>query len=150
MITGNSQDPTFFVLPDITAELSELEAVVGLSDEERLAKKDELMTNYAIKSERVHTINQLLKAYTMFEKDTDYVVMDGQVKIVDEQTGRIMDGRRWSDGLHQAVEAKERVKIEAATQTFGYDWYSRNGSRRTLGHLQVGRSGYPNQSSYCT
>ena len=118
LITGNSQDPTFFVLPDITAELSELEAVVGLSDEERLAKKDELMTNYAIKSERVHTINQLLKAYTMFEKDTDYVVMDGQVKIVDEQTGRIMDGRRWSDGLHQAVEAKERVKIEAATQTF--------------------------------
>ncbi|MBR6539355.1 MAG: preprotein translocase subunit SecA, partial [Bacteroides sp.] len=118
LITGNSQDPTFFVLPDITAELSELEAMVGLSDEERLAKKDDLMTNYAIKSERVHTINQLLKAYTMFEKDTDYVVMDGQVKIVDEQTGRIMDGRRWSDGLHQAVEAKERVKIEAATQTF--------------------------------
>ena len=89
-----------------------------MSDEEKLAKKDELLTNYAIKSERVHTINQLLKAYTMFEKDTDYVVMDGQVKIVDEQTGRIMDGRRWSDGLHQAVEAKEGVKVEAATQTF--------------------------------
>ena len=118
LITGNSQDPTLFVLPDIAGQLSALENETGLTDEERLAKKDELLTNYAIKSERVHTINQLLKAYTMFEKDTDYVVMDGQVKIVDEQTGRIMDGRRWSDGLHQAVEAKEGVKVEAATQTF--------------------------------
>ena len=118
LITGNSQDPTLFVLPDITAQLSELENRTELSDEEKLAKKDELLTEYAIKSERVHTINQLLKAYSMFEKDTDYVVMDGQVKIVDEQTGRIMDGRRWSDGLHQAVEAKEGVKVEAATQTF--------------------------------
>ena len=117
LITGNAADPTLFVLPDIAAQLSELENQ-GLGEEEKLAKKDELLTNYAIKSERVHTINQLLKAYTMFEKDTDYVVLDGQVKIVDEQTGRIMDGRRWSDGLHQAVEAKERVKIEAATQTF--------------------------------
>lgn len=117
LITGNAADPTLFVLPDIAAQLSELENM-GLSEEDKLAKKDELLTNYAIKSERVHTINQLLKAYTMFEKDTDYVVLDGQVKIVDEQTGRIMDGRRWSDGLHQAVEAKERVKIEAATQTF--------------------------------
>ena len=112
LITGNSQDPTLFVLPDIAGQLSALENETGLSDEEKLAKKDELLTNFAIKSERVHTINQLLKAYTMFEKDTDYVVMDGQVKIVDEQTGRIMDGRRWSDGLHQAVEAKEGVKIE--------------------------------------
>ena len=117
LITGNASDPTLFVLPDIAAQLSELENQ-GLGEEEKLAKKDELLTNYAIKSERVHTINQLLKAYTMFEKDTDYVVLDGQVKIVDEQTGRIMDGRRWSDGLHQAVEAKEGVKIEAATQTF--------------------------------
>ncbi len=117
LITGNAADPTLFVLPDIAAQLSELENM-GLGEEEKLAKKDELLTNYSIKSERVHTINQLLKAYTMFEKDTDYVVLDGQVKIVDEQTGRIMDGRRWSDGLHQAVEAKERVKIEAATQTF--------------------------------
>ena len=117
LITGNAADPTLFVLPDIAAQLSELETM-GLGEEEKLAKKDELLTNYAIKSERVHTINQLLKAYTMFEKDTDYVVLDGQVKIVDEQTGRIMDGRRWSDGLHQAVEAKENVKIEAATQTF--------------------------------
>ncbi|MBO4984556.1 MAG: preprotein translocase subunit SecA [Bacteroides sp.] len=118
LISGNSSDPTFFVLPDIAAQLSELENEKGLTDEQRLEKKDALMTNYAIKSERVHTINQLLKAYTMFEKDTDYVILDGQVKIVDEQTGRIMEGRRWSDGLHQAVEAKEGVKIEAATQTF--------------------------------
>ena len=118
LITGNSEDPTLFVLPDITTELSALENETGLSDEERLAKKDALLTNYAVKSERVHTINQLLKAYTMFEKDDQYVVMDGQVKIVDEQTGRIMEGRRYSDGLHQAIEAKERVKVEAATQTF--------------------------------
>ncbi len=117
LITGNAADPTLFVLPDIAAQLSELENQ-DLNEEEKLAKKDELLTNYAIKSERVHTINQLLKAYTMFDKDTDYVVLEGQVKIVDEQTGRIMEGRRWSDGLHQAVEAKERVKIEAATQTF--------------------------------
>ena len=118
LISGNSADPTFFVLPDITALLSELENEKDLTDEERLAKKDALMTNFAIKSERVHTINQLLKAYTMFEKDDEYVVIDGQVKIVDEQTGRIMEGRRYSDGLHQAIEAKEGVKVEAATQTF--------------------------------
>ncbi|MDY5813159.1 MAG: preprotein translocase subunit SecA [Bacteroides sp.] len=118
LITGNSPDPTLFVLPDIAAQLSELENTPHLNDEERLQKKDDLLTNYAIKSERVHTINQLLKAYTMFEKDDQYVVMDGQVKIVDEQTGRIMEGRRYSDGLHQAIEAKERVKVEAATQTF--------------------------------
>ena len=118
LITGNAEDPTLFVLPDIAAQLSELENETNLTDEERLAKKDALMTNYSIKSERVHTINQLLKAYTMFEKDDEYVVIDGQVKIVDEQTGRIMEGRRYSDGLHQAIEAKERVKVEAATQTF--------------------------------
>ncbi len=118
MITGNSEDKTLFVLPDIAAELSALEAEEGLTDEQKLEKKDALMTNYAIKSERVHTINQLLKAYAMFEKDDEYVVIDGQVKIVDEQTGRIMEGRRYSDGLHQAIEAKERVKVEAATQTF--------------------------------
>ena len=118
LISGNSADPTFFVLPDITAQLSELENEKDLTDEERLAKKDALMTNFAIKSERVHTINQLLKAYTMFAKDDEYVVIDGQVKIVDEQTGRIMEGRRYSDGLHQAIEAKEGVKVEAATQTF--------------------------------
>ena len=118
LISGNSADPTFFVLPDITAQLSELENEKDLTDEERLAKKDALMTNFAITSEREHTITQLLKAYTMFEKDDDYVVIDGQVKIVDEQTGRIMEGRRYSDGLHQAIEAKEGVKVEAATQTF--------------------------------
>ncbi len=119
IITGNSDDPSLFVLPDITSQLSALEsAEEGLTEEQKLEKKDELMTNFAIKSERVHTINQLLKAYTMFEKDDEYVVIDGQVKIVDEQTGRIMEGRRYSDGLHQALEAKERVKVEAATQTF--------------------------------
>ncbi len=111
-------DDQLFVLPDITSELSALEADKSLSDEERLARKDQLLSDYAVKSERVHTIVQLLKAYTMFRINEEYVVMDGQVKIVDEQTGRIMEGRRWSDGLHQAVEAKEHVKVEAATQTF--------------------------------
>ena len=112
------KDDALFVLPDITSELSALENDTTLTAEERLLKKDELYSEYAIKSERVHTIQQLLKAYTMFRINEEYVVMDGQVKIVDEQTGRIMDGRRWSDGLHQAVEAKEHVKVEAATQTF--------------------------------
>ena len=111
-------DAQLFVLPDITSELSALEAETGLSDQERLDKKDELMAHYAVQSERVHTLQQLLKAYCMFNKDDEYVVIDGEVKIVDEQTGRIMEGRRWSDGLHQAVEAKEHVKVEAATQTF--------------------------------
>ena len=117
LIANIVKDDQFFVLPDITTQLAELDNL-KMSDEERLAKKDELMQDYAVKSERVHTMQQLLKAYTMFIKDDDYVVMDGEVKIVDEQTGRIMEGRRWSDGLHQAVEAKERVKVEAATQTF--------------------------------
>ena len=112
------KDDQLFVLPDITTELSMLERNGSITDEERLAKKDELLADYAVKSERVHTILQLLKAYTMFRINEEYVVMDGQVKIVDEQTGRIMEGRRWSDGLHQAVEAKEHVKVEAATQTF--------------------------------
>ena len=111
------KDDALFVLPDITSELSQLEAS-HLSDEEKVTKKDALLQDYAIKSERVHTILQLLKAYTMFRINEEYVVLDGQVKIVDEQTGRIMEGRRWSDGLHQAVEAKEHVKVEAATQTF--------------------------------
>ena len=118
LIANIVHDDNFFVLPDITTELSELENQTFATEDEKLAKKDELMQDYAVKSERVHTIQQLLKAYTMFVKDDDYVVMDGEVKIVDEQTGRIMEGRRWSDGLHQAVEAKERVKVEAATQTF--------------------------------
>lgn len=111
-------DKTLFVLPDIASQLSALEVETGLSDQERLDKKDEMLNYYAVQSERVHTLQQLLKAYTMFNKDDEYVVIDGEVKIVDEQTGRIMEGRRWSDGLHQAVEAKEHVKVEAATQTF--------------------------------
>ena len=111
-------DAELFVLPDITSELSALESQTDLSDQERLDKKDELLNHYAVQSERVHTLQQLLKAYCMFNKDDEYVVIDGEVKIVDEQTGRIMEGRRWSDGLHQAVEAKEHVKVEAATQTF--------------------------------
>ena len=117
LLTGNSDDPEFFVLPDVGSIISDIEAS-DLSDEEKQAKKDTLMENYAVKAERVHTVNQLLKAYTMFEKDVEYVVIDGKVMIVDEQTGRIMDGRRYSDGLHQAIEAKEGVKVEAATQTF--------------------------------
>ena len=111
-------DNALFVLPDITTELSALEAETGLTDEERLEKKDACLQHYSVQSERVHTIQQLLKAYSMFNRDDQYVVMDGQVKIVDEQTGRIMEGRRWSDGLHQAVEAKEHVKVEDATQTY--------------------------------
>ena len=117
LLTSGTGDPTFFVLPDIAAELAQLDNL-GLSPEDRTARRDAMITNYSIKSERVHTVNQLLKAYTLFEKDDQYVVMDNKVMIVDEQTGRIMDGRRYSDGLHQAIEAKERVKVEAATQTF--------------------------------
>jgi len=116
MSAGN-EDKDFFVLQDIGTEIAELEAK-NLSKEDEFAAKEELFRNFAEKSERVHTMNQLLKAYTLFEKDDEYVVMDGEVKIVDEQTGRIMEGRRYSDGLHQAIEAKENVKIEAATQTF--------------------------------
>ncbi len=116
-LTGASDDPKFFVMPDIGTEIADIEKM-GLSKEEKLAKKDELLQNYSVKSERIHTVNQLLKAYTLFQKDDQYVIMDGQVKIVDEQTGRIMEGRRYSDGLHQAIEAKERVEVQAATQTF--------------------------------
>ena len=110
-------DPKFFVLPDVGVEVAEIEKK-DISDQEKLAEKEQLIADYAIKAERVHTVTQLLKAYTLFEKDVDYVIMDNKIKIVDEQTGRIMEGRRWSDGLHQAVEAKENVKVEAATQTF--------------------------------
>ena len=117
LITSESDDPNFFILPDIGSELADLEKE-GLSEEEQLSRKDELLREYAVKSERVHTLQQLLKAYTLFDKDEEYVVMDNKVKIVDEQTGRIMEGRRYSDGLHQAIEAKENVKVEAATQTF--------------------------------
>lgn len=112
------KDKDLFRLPDIATQLSDLESETNLSDQERLDKKDALLNHYAVQSDRVHTLQQLLKAYTMFNKDDEYVVMDGEVKIVDEQTGRIMEGRRWSDGLHQAIEAKEHVKVEAATQTY--------------------------------
>ncbi|MFI3297175.1 MAG: preprotein translocase subunit SecA, partial [bacterium] len=117
IMTGSTEDPQFFVLPDVGSEIAEVEKST-MSDEEKQQKKDELLQNYSIKSERVHTVNQLLKAYTLFTKDDQYVVVDNKVMIVDEQTGRIMDGRRYSDGLHQAIEAKEHVKVEAATQTF--------------------------------
>jgi preprotein translocase subunit SecA len=117
-LAGQVNDKDLFVLPDIAAQLSALEADTSLTTEAKVDKKDELMAHYAVQSERVHTLQQLLKAYTMFNRDDEYVVIDGEVKIVDEQTGRIMEGRRWSDGLHQAVEAKEHVKVEAATQTF--------------------------------
>ena len=116
-LTRKTEDPTFFILPDIGSAISELEKQ-NLTAEQKVTKKDELLQEYAIKSERVHTVNQLLKAYTLFEKDDEYVVIENKVKIVDEQTGRIMEGRRYSDGLHQAIEAKENVKVEAATQTF--------------------------------
>ena len=117
LITGNLEDTNFFVLPDVGAAIADIQKS-ALSAEEKQLKKDELLADFALKSERVHTVNQLLKAYTMFDKEIDYIIQDGKIKIVDEQTGRIMEGRRWSDGLHQAVEAKENVKVEAATQTF--------------------------------
>jgi preprotein translocase subunit SecA len=116
LIASKVDDANFFVLPDIGTEVAEIEKT-DLEEQEKVQKKDELIRDYAVKSERVHTLNQLLKAYSLFEKDVEYVVMDNKVKIVDEQTGRIMEGRRYSDGLHQAIEAKERVKVEAATQT---------------------------------
>ena len=117
VMTGTTDDPEFFVLPDITSQLSQVENE-GLNAEEKQERKDALLQNYAVKAERVHTVNQLLKAYTLFENNVEYVIDDNKIKIVDEQTGRIMEGRRYSDGLHQAIEAKEGVKVEAATQTF--------------------------------
>lgn len=117
LISSSSEDASFFVLPDVGSEIAAIEKSQR-STEEKLKIKEELIRDYSIKSERVHTITQLLKAYTLFEKDVEYVIMDGKVKIVDEQTGRIMEGRRYSDGLHQAIEAKENVKVEAATQTY--------------------------------
>ncbi len=117
LITSSGEDPHFFVMPDVGTEISKIEKS-NLPAEEKITQKDELMRNFSIKSERIHSINQLLKAYTLFEKDTEYILDDGKVKIVDEQTGRVLDGRRYSDGLHQAIEAKENVKVEDATQTF--------------------------------
>lgn len=116
-LTKAYNDPTFFILPDVGSEVAELERS-DMSEDEKVMKKSELLRNFSEKSERLHTVQQLLKAYTLFEKDVDYVIMDNKIKIVDEQTGRIMEGRRWSDGLHQAVEAKENVRVEAATQTY--------------------------------
>ena len=117
LLSGQLSDPKFFILPDVGSAIADVEKS-DMRPDEKQVRKDEIMADFALKSERVHTVNQLLKAYAMFEKDVDYVIMDNKVKIVDEQTGRIMEGRRWSDGLHQAVEAKENVKVEAATQTF--------------------------------
>src|SRR5260221_9826189 len=117
MITREGEDPDFFILPDIGIKLADIEKE-PLSVEDKLQRKEVLLNEYSVKADRIHTVQQLLKAYTLFDKDVEYVVMDGQVKIVDEQTGRILDGRRYSDGLHQAIEAKENVKIEAATQTY--------------------------------
>lgn len=117
LITSAYDDPNFYIIPDMGAAVAEMEKL-NISEREKIEKKNELLQDFSIKSERLHTINQLLKAYTLFEKDVEYVVMDNKVKIVDEQTGRILDGRRYSDGLHQAIEAKENVKIEAATQTY--------------------------------
>ncbi|HVW96360.1 MAG TPA: preprotein translocase subunit SecA [Mucilaginibacter sp.] len=117
LITASGEDPHFFVMPDVGTEISDIEKS-DLTNEEKINKKDQLMRDFSIKSERIHSVNQLLKAYTLFEKDTEYILDEGKVKIVDEQTGRVLDGRRYSDGLHQAIEAKENVKVEDATQTF--------------------------------
>ncbi len=118
LITGQGEDPKFFILPEIGIELTKIEKDSTLAIEERLHKKEELIRDYTTKSQRIHSVNQLLKAYTLFERDTEYIIVDGKVKIVDEQTGRVLDGRRYSDGLHQAIEAKENVKVEDATQTY--------------------------------
>jgi preprotein translocase subunit SecA len=118
LITGQGEDPEFFILPDIGLRIAEFEHDSALSEEDMLKKKEELIQDYAEKADRIHTVNQLLKAYTLFEKDTEYIIVEGKIKIVDEQTGRVMEGRRYSDGLHQALEAKESVKVEDATQTY--------------------------------
>lgn len=118
LITGEGEDPKFFIMPEIGTELNKLEKEITLTDQEKFLKKEELIRDYQVKSQRIHSVNQLLKAYTLFEKDTEYIIVDGKVKIVDEQTGRVLDGRRYSDGLHQAIEAKENVKVEDATQTY--------------------------------
>jgi preprotein translocase subunit SecA len=118
LITGEGEDSNFFILPEIGTEINKLEKDTSLDDNERFQKKEAIIRDYQTKSQRIHSVNQLLKAYTLFEKDTEYIIVDGKVKIVDEQTGRVMEGRRYSDGLHQAIEAKENVKVEDATQTY--------------------------------
>lgn len=117
-ITGTGEDPNFFILPDLSVDLNVLDKNAEYTDQEKLLRKEAVIRDYSVKTQRINTVNQLLKAYSLFERDVDYVIMDGKIKIVDEQTGRIMEGRRWSDGLHQAVEAKEGVKVEDATQTY--------------------------------
>ena len=118
LITGEGEDPNFFIMPEIGTEINALEKNTSLDENEKFQKKESLIRDYQVKSQRIHSVNQLLKAYTLFEKDTEYIIVDGKVKIVDEQTGRVMEGRRYSDGLHQAIEAKENVKVEDATQTY--------------------------------
>ncbi|MEK6478659.1 preprotein translocase subunit SecA [Catalinimonas sp. 4WD22] len=118
LITQTGEDPQFFIMPDIGTAIADLEKDEEMSDEDKVQKKDELIKDYAVKSQRIHTVNQLLKAYALFEIDQEYIIADGKIKIVDEQTGRVMEGRRYSDGLHQAIEAKENVKVEEATQTY--------------------------------
>jgi preprotein translocase subunit SecA len=118
LITGEGEDPKFFILPEIGMELNKIENDLSIPDDQRLTRKEELIRDYQTKTQRIHSVNQLLKAYTLFEKDTEYIIVEGKVKIVDEQTGRVMEGRRYSDGLHQAIEAKENVKVEDATQTY--------------------------------
>ncbi|QDH78762.1 preprotein translocase subunit SecA [Echinicola soli] len=118
VITKKNEDTSFFILPDIGTEIAEMEKDESIDDKEKLIRKEEIIKDYGVKAQRIHTVNQLLKAYCMFEKDTEYILVDGKVKIVDEQTGRVMEGRRYSDGLHQAIEAKENVKVEDATQTY--------------------------------
>jgi len=118
LITGSGEDPNFFILPDLSIDLNAVEKDSALNEQEKILHKEAIIRDYAVKTQRINTVNQLLKAYSLFENDVDYVIMDGKIKIVDEQTGRIMEGRRWSDGLHQAVEAKEGVKVEDATQTY--------------------------------
>ena len=118
LITGEGEDRQFFILPEIGTEINKIELDTSLDDQQKFQKKEELIREYQVKSQRIHSVNQLLKAYTLFEKDTEYIIVDGKIKIVDEQTGRVLEGRRYSDGLHQAIEAKENVKVEDATQTY--------------------------------
>ena len=117
LITDNTDDPEFFIIPDLNMVMHQLDAL-KLPKDELLQRKDDFIRDYSIKTERIHSVNQLLKSYTLFEKDVDYIIVEGKIKIVDEQTGRVMEGRRYSDGLHQAIEAKENVKVEASTQTY--------------------------------
>ncbi|HYC84076.1 MAG TPA: preprotein translocase subunit SecA, partial [Chryseosolibacter sp.] len=118
LITGEGEDPKFFILPEIATEINRIEKDSSLNEQEQFHKKEAVIRDYQVKSQRIHSVNQLLKAYTLFEKDTEYIIVEGKVKIVDEQTGRVLEGRRYSDGLHQAIEAKENVKVEDATQTY--------------------------------